>query len=185
MEKELHNRMGKSGWLLIGTRYSKGAPRKSDKAAKAGVKARIASSRMSIMLAQLVALKLLNYALYAARAGPILVYMSEVDGKFNFSPVSVNFRTEVAKVSSPAFDSRINNLQLTTNRPLPILATVNKNEKRKLQWLSSVHNGIPQVDEQAGNSQKNRYVTGAFCNGVINVKDAVERQHINEAEADI
>ncbi|GKE28408.1 hypothetical protein Tco_1443792, partial [Tanacetum coccineum] len=61
----------------------------------------------------------------------------------------------------------------------------NKNEKRKLQWLSSVHNGIPQVDEQAGNSRKNRYVTGAFCNGVINVKDAVERQHINEAEADI
>ncbi|GKA32248.1 hypothetical protein Tco_0718615 [Tanacetum coccineum] len=56
---------------------------------------------------------------------PILVYMSEVDGKFNFSPVSVNFRTEVAKVP------------------------------------------------------------GAFCNGVINVKDAVERQHINVAEADI
>ncbi|CAM8987931.1 unnamed protein product [Rhodiola kirilowii] len=29
---------------------------------------------------------------------PILVYMSKVDGKFNFSPVSVNFLTEVAKV---------------------------------------------------------------------------------------
>ncbi|GJX23305.1 putative RNA-directed DNA polymerase [Tanacetum coccineum] len=28
-------------------------------------------------------------------------------------------------------------------------------------------------------------VPGAFCNGVINVKDAVERQHINVAEADI
>ncbi|GJT20256.1 hypothetical protein Tco_0890193 [Tanacetum coccineum] len=103
MEKELHNRMGKSGWLPTGTRYSKGTLSKVAKVAK-----------------------------------PISVYMSEVDGKFNFSPVSVNFRTEVAK-----------------------------------------------VDEQAGNSQKNRYVTGAFCNGVINVKDAVERQHINEAEADI
>ncbi|XP_076885508.1 CMP-sialic acid transporter 3-like [Bidens hawaiensis] len=29
---------------------------------------------------------------------PILVYMSKVDGKFKFSPVSVNFLTEVAKV---------------------------------------------------------------------------------------
>lgn len=29
---------------------------------------------------------------------PILVYMSKVDGKFNFSPISVNFLTEVAKV---------------------------------------------------------------------------------------
>lgn len=29
---------------------------------------------------------------------PILVYMSKVDGKFNFSPVSVNFLTEIAKV---------------------------------------------------------------------------------------
>ncbi|KAL8160310.1 hypothetical protein V2J09_001847, partial [Rumex salicifolius] len=29
---------------------------------------------------------------------PILVYMSKVDGKFNFSPVSVNFLTEAAKV---------------------------------------------------------------------------------------
>ncbi|KAL9274328.1 CMP-sialic acid transporter 3-like protein, partial [Drosera capensis] len=29
---------------------------------------------------------------------PILVYMSKVDGKFNFSPVSVNFLTECAKV---------------------------------------------------------------------------------------
>ncbi|CAM8998474.1 unnamed protein product [Rhodiola kirilowii] len=29
---------------------------------------------------------------------PILVYMSKVDGKFNFSPVSVNFLTEVTKV---------------------------------------------------------------------------------------
>lgn len=29
---------------------------------------------------------------------PVLVYMSKVDGKFNFSPVSVNFLTEIAKV---------------------------------------------------------------------------------------
>lgn len=29
---------------------------------------------------------------------PILVYMSKVDGKFKFSPVSVNFLTEIAKV---------------------------------------------------------------------------------------
>ncbi|CAL9131650.1 unnamed protein product [Musa acuminata var. zebrina] len=29
---------------------------------------------------------------------PILVYMSKVDGKFKFSPISVNFLTEVAKV---------------------------------------------------------------------------------------
>ncbi|XP_021757020.1 CMP-sialic acid transporter 3-like [Chenopodium quinoa] len=29
---------------------------------------------------------------------PVLVYMSKVDGKFNFSPVSVNFLTEVMKV---------------------------------------------------------------------------------------
>ncbi|XP_017977659.1 PREDICTED: CMP-sialic acid transporter 2 [Theobroma cacao] len=29
---------------------------------------------------------------------PILVYMSKVDGGFNFSPISVNFLTEVAKV---------------------------------------------------------------------------------------
>ncbi|XP_042433331.1 CMP-sialic acid transporter 5-like [Zingiber officinale] len=29
---------------------------------------------------------------------PILVYMSKVNGKFNFSPISVNFLTEVAKV---------------------------------------------------------------------------------------
>ncbi|KAH6770299.1 UDP-galactose transporter 6, partial [Perilla frutescens var. hirtella] len=29
---------------------------------------------------------------------PILVYMSKVDGRFNFSPISVNFLTEVAKV---------------------------------------------------------------------------------------
>ncbi|KAI7727999.1 hypothetical protein M8C21_006066, partial [Ambrosia artemisiifolia] len=29
---------------------------------------------------------------------PILVYMSKVDGKFSFSPLSVNFLTEVAKV---------------------------------------------------------------------------------------
>lgn len=29
---------------------------------------------------------------------PILVYMSKVDGKFMFSPVSVNFLTEAAKV---------------------------------------------------------------------------------------
>ncbi|KAK4799973.1 hypothetical protein SAY86_025338 [Trapa natans] len=29
---------------------------------------------------------------------PVLVYMSKVDGKFKFSPVSVNFQTEVAKV---------------------------------------------------------------------------------------
>ncbi|GAB2294163.1 CMP-sialic acid transporter 3 [Dionaea muscipula] len=29
---------------------------------------------------------------------PILVYMSKVDGKFNFSPVNVNFLTEAAKV---------------------------------------------------------------------------------------
>ncbi len=29
---------------------------------------------------------------------PILVYMSKVDGKFLFSPVSVNFLTEVVKV---------------------------------------------------------------------------------------
>ncbi|XP_019088776.1 PREDICTED: phosphatidylinositol 3,4,5-trisphosphate 3-phosphatase and protein-tyrosine-phosphatase PTEN2A-like [Camelina sativa] len=27
-----------------------------------------------------------------------LVYMSKVDGKFNFSPISVNFLTEIAKV---------------------------------------------------------------------------------------
>jgi hypothetical protein len=31
-------------------------------------------------------------------AQPILVYMSKVDGKFLFSPVSVNFLTEVVKV---------------------------------------------------------------------------------------
>ncbi|GKA91795.1 hypothetical protein Tco_0813720 [Tanacetum coccineum] len=82
--------------LVIGTRYSKGAPRKSAKVAKSGVRAPIASSRgmakycdrcqqkkqvlcflygiilpfafrMSIMLAQLVALKLLIYALDVAR----------------------------------------------------------------------------------------------------------------------
>jgi hypothetical protein len=29
---------------------------------------------------------------------PILVFMSKVDGKFQFSPISVNFLTEVAKV---------------------------------------------------------------------------------------
>lgn len=29
---------------------------------------------------------------------PILVYMSKVDGKFMFSPISVNFLTEIAKV---------------------------------------------------------------------------------------
>ncbi|CAL5210346.1 unnamed protein product [Lathyrus oleraceus] len=29
---------------------------------------------------------------------PILVYMSKVDGKFNFSPISVNFLTEITKV---------------------------------------------------------------------------------------
>lgn len=29
---------------------------------------------------------------------PILVYMSKVDGKFMFSPLSVNFLTEAAKV---------------------------------------------------------------------------------------
>lgn len=29
---------------------------------------------------------------------PILVFMSKVDGKFKFSPISVNFLTEVAKV---------------------------------------------------------------------------------------
>lgn len=29
---------------------------------------------------------------------PILVYMSKVDGKFIFSPVSVNFLTEIAKI---------------------------------------------------------------------------------------
>ncbi|KAF7837140.1 CMP-sialic acid transporter 3 [Senna tora] len=29
---------------------------------------------------------------------PILVYMSKVDGKFNFSPISVNFLTELTKV---------------------------------------------------------------------------------------
>lgn len=30
---------------------------------------------------------------------PILVYMSKVDGKFEFSPISVNFLTELAKVA--------------------------------------------------------------------------------------
>ncbi|XP_010507718.2 PREDICTED: CMP-sialic acid transporter 2-like [Camelina sativa] len=29
---------------------------------------------------------------------PVLVYMCKVDGKFNFSPISVNFLTEIAKV---------------------------------------------------------------------------------------
>ena len=29
---------------------------------------------------------------------PILVYMSKVDGRFMFSPISVNFLTEIAKV---------------------------------------------------------------------------------------
>lgn len=29
---------------------------------------------------------------------PVLVYMSKVDGRFKFSPISVNFLTEVAKV---------------------------------------------------------------------------------------
>ncbi|KAL5781065.1 hypothetical protein ACOSP7_006094 [Xanthoceras sorbifolium] len=29
---------------------------------------------------------------------PVLVYMSKVDGRFNFSPISVNFLTEIAKV---------------------------------------------------------------------------------------
>ena len=29
---------------------------------------------------------------------PILVYMSKVDGRFKFSPISVNFLTEVTKV---------------------------------------------------------------------------------------
>jgi len=29
---------------------------------------------------------------------PILVYMSKQDGKFEFSPISVNFLTETAKV---------------------------------------------------------------------------------------
>ena len=29
---------------------------------------------------------------------PILVFMSKVDGKFEFSPISVNFLTEIAKV---------------------------------------------------------------------------------------
>ena len=32
------------------------------------------------------------------RLQPVLVYMSKVDGKFNFSPISVNFLTEIAKV---------------------------------------------------------------------------------------
>ncbi|CAI9296890.1 unnamed protein product [Lactuca saligna] len=35
-----------------------------------------------------------SYALF----NPILVYLSKVDGRFNFSPISVNFLTEVAKV---------------------------------------------------------------------------------------
>ncbi|KAJ4839333.1 CMP-sialic acid transporter 3 [Turnera subulata] len=34
---------------------------------------------------------------------PILVYMSKVDGKFNFSPISVNFLTEAAKVLFAVF----------------------------------------------------------------------------------
>jgi len=29
---------------------------------------------------------------------PILVYMSKVDGKFKFSPISVNFLTEITKI---------------------------------------------------------------------------------------
>ena len=29
---------------------------------------------------------------------PVLVFMSKVDGKFKFSPISVNFLTELAKV---------------------------------------------------------------------------------------
>lgn len=37
---------------------------------------------------------LMIYLLYQ----PILVYMSKVDGKFEFSPISVNFLTEAAKV---------------------------------------------------------------------------------------
>lgn len=36
------------------------------------------------------------YALFFLQ--PILVYMSKVDGSFKFSPISVNFLTEVAKV---------------------------------------------------------------------------------------
>ncbi|KAL0403687.1 UNVERIFIED_CONTAM: CMP-sialic acid transporter 5 [Sesamum radiatum] len=32
------------------------------------------------------------------RSKPVLVYMSKVDGRFKFSPISVNFLTEVAKV---------------------------------------------------------------------------------------
>ncbi|KAK9087922.1 hypothetical protein Syun_030316 [Stephania yunnanensis] len=48
-----------------------------------------------------------NFALNALLVGgdcifvglqPILVYMSKIDGAFKFSPVSVNFLTEVAKV---------------------------------------------------------------------------------------
>ncbi|KAL7617746.1 hypothetical protein Lser_V15G03331 [Lactuca serriola] len=40
-----------------------------------------------------------NWGRIACAAGyPILVYMSKVDGRFNFSPISVNFLTEVAKV---------------------------------------------------------------------------------------
>ena len=35
---------------------------------------------------------------FVMRLQPVLVYMSKVDGKFNFSPISVNFLTEIAKV---------------------------------------------------------------------------------------
>ncbi|CAL9126202.1 unnamed protein product [Musa textilis] len=46
----------------------------------------------------LVGLQVISINLFCDLLQPILVYMSKVGGKFKFSPLSVNFLTEVAKV---------------------------------------------------------------------------------------
>ena len=43
-------------------------------------------------------LKRFRFLFFLCILQPVLVYMSKVDGKFNFSPISVNFLTEIAKV---------------------------------------------------------------------------------------
>ncbi|KAL0739922.1 hypothetical protein Bca4012_081435 [Brassica carinata] len=61
---------------------------------------------------------------------PVLVYMSKVDGKFNFSPISVNFLTEIAKVMFALVMLLIQHLELagrsffcTSNRFLVLAFT--------------------------------------------------------------
>ncbi|GJU03281.1 hypothetical protein Tco_1113619 [Tanacetum coccineum] len=100
-------------------------------------------------------------------------FMSKGDNEVPFE-----FKTEGGSLLDQAVDELDRGVK-TRKKGEPLQS--DKNEKRQLKWLSSVCNGILQVDEQAENLGKNRYVPCAFCNGVI--KDAVERQHINAAEA--